>query len=162
MNEQQRLYLVQARTDWRLCGLLKKEPRCHRLHYLQMCTEKLAKAYFWRRPDAGALGHAAFTRLIRAIAGNRRVAEHLGFIKTTHFREWINEISDLAYEIERLAPALAGDGPNPEYPWPREFPQHAPVEREHAFRVWEHLRTPNGQCLWRMIDQLILHFDVWF
>ena len=161
MNEQQRLYLIQARSDWRMVERLKDEPVCHRLLYLQMCTEKLAKAYFWNRPDAAVLGHAAFSRFVRAISNNRLVAQHLGFAKTTHFREWIREVSGLVQEIERLAPALAEDGPNPEYPWPRLSPLHAPVEQP-SFTVWEHLRTPNGQNLWRMIEQLFIHFETWF
>lgn len=46
MNEQQRLYLVQARSDRDILKLLSSQPICHQLHYLQMLTEKLAKAYF--------------------------------------------------------------------------------------------------------------------
>ena len=160
MNEQQRLYLVQSRTDWRLFGLLKGESVCHRLHYLQMCTEKLAKAYFWKSRGAENFGHAAFTKFLRTIATNRRIAKHLGFDKTSHFQEWINEISDLVYEVERLAPDLARGGPNPEYPWPREFPCHAPVE--HSFSVWGRLVAQNGRNLLWMLNELIAHFDAWF
>ena len=160
MNEQQRLYLVQAQTDWKIMQLLKSQPVCHRLHYLQMCTEKLAKAFFWRSPGAGSLGHAAFVKFVRSIATNKKVAQKLGFENTSSFGEWIKDVSDLAYELERLAPALADAGPNPEYPWPREFPEFAPIE--HDFQIWWRLKTPNGRCLWRMIDQLLANFDGWF
>lgn len=63
MNEKQRLYLVQAQSDWNVYQFLKSQPICHRLHYFQMCTEKLAKAYFWKNPGAGNLGHAAFVEV---------------------------------------------------------------------------------------------------
>jgi len=74
MNERQRLYLVQARSDWAVYQLLKSQAICHRLHYFQMCTEKLAKAYFWKSPGAGKLGHAAFVKFVRAIATKQKVA----------------------------------------------------------------------------------------
>src|SRR5271167_1318154 len=109
MNEQQRLYLVQARSDWSIFQLLKRQAVCQQLHYLQMVTEKLGKAFFWRGPGAQNLGHAAFSRFVRAIAANRRVAELIGFPDIASFREWCNDISNLAYTLERLVPALAND-----------------------------------------------------
>jgi hypothetical protein len=160
MNEKQRLYLVQARSDWQVYRLLKSQPNCHRLHYFQMCTEKLAKAYFWKSPGAGNLGHAAFVKFVRAMATRPKVASKLGFDNTVSFGEWIKDVSDLAYELERLAPALAGDGPNPEYPWPRHNPAHAPVE--HDFQAWRHMQSANGRCLWLMIDKVLEDFDQWF
>ena len=62
-----------------------------------------------------------------------------------------------AYTLERLAPALANDGPNSEYPWPRAEPQHAPVE--YRFEMWEDLNTRNGHCLWRLVQQALDHFE---
>jgi hypothetical protein len=160
MNDFQRLYLMQAQSDWKIFQLLREEPICHRLHYLQMSTEKLAKAYFWKNSGGAALGHAAFVKFIRSISTRRRVAERLGFTNAVGFVEWINDVSDLAYELERLAPALAGEGPNPEYPWPRSGPRHAPID--HDFQAWRHFQTPSGACLWRLIDQCLSHFDDWF
>jgi hypothetical protein len=160
MNEQQRLFLVQARSDWDVFQLLKRRPVCHQLHYLQMCTEKLAKAYFWRDKSAANLGHAAFSKFVRSIGTNRTVAEKLGFPNTTSFKEWIKDVSDLAYELERLSPDLAGAGPNPEYPWPREEPTCAPIEQQ--FQAWAHFQTANGNCLRRMIQQALGAFEAWF
>ncbi|MEO6812140.1 MAG: hypothetical protein ABI353_23775 [Isosphaeraceae bacterium] len=160
MNEQQRLYLVQARSDWSIFLMLKNQPVCHRLHYLQMSTEKLAKAYFWKNSGAAALGHASFVKFIRSIATKRQVVTKLGFMNLESFGEWIKDVSDLAYELERLAPALANDGPNPEYPWPRREPRHAPIE--HDFQAWRHFGTANGQHLRRLIEQALANFDAWF
>ena len=160
MNEPQRLYLVQARSDWQIYRLLKSQPVCHRLHYFQMCSEKLAKAFFWKNAGAGNLGHAAFVKFVRALATRRKVAAKLGFIDMASFGEWIKDVSDLAYELERLAPALAEEGPNPEYPWPRANPEHAPVE--HDFEAWHRLQTPSGHHLSIMIGQVLDHFEEWF
>jgi hypothetical protein len=160
MNEQQRLYLVQARSDWRLFKLLKDEPVCHRLHYFQMCTEKLGKAYCWRRQGAENLGHAVFVKFVRAMSTDRKVSKALGFDSLPAFGQWIKHVSDLAYQLERLAPALAYEGPNPEYPWPRTKPQHAPIEYE--FQVWKDFQTRNGNDLSRMIELVFNHFEAWY
>jgi len=45
----------------------------------------------------------------------------------------------LAEGVEDLAPAIAQDGPNPEYPWPRAIPEVAPAE--HEFDLWLTLRV---------------------
>ena len=36
-----------------------------------------------------------------------------------------------------MAPALAVDGPNPEYPWPPGNPNATPAE--HTFSIWQDL-----------------------
>jgi hypothetical protein len=160
MNQQQRLYLVQARSDRWILRLLDREPVCHQLHYLQMLTEKLGKAFFWRGPGAENLGHAAFVRFLRAIAANQRVAEGVGFTSVRSFGEWIEDVLPLAFELERLAPALAADGPNPEYPWPRALPEHTPAE--HDFVFWRHFRSRSGFTLFRMLDLILDNFEAWF
>jgi len=40
-------FLAQAKSDWQIYEHLEKTSfsKCHALHYLQMATEKLAKAY---------------------------------------------------------------------------------------------------------------------
>jgi hypothetical protein len=48
----------------------------------------------------------------------------------------------LADRIEHLAPALALDDENPEYPWPRAAPRIAPAE--HTFQIWEELQKGAG------------------
>ena len=52
----ERAFLAQARSDWNVYRLLSesREPSCHALHYLQMATEKLAKAY--RMRESAKLG----------------------------------------------------------------------------------------------------------
>ena len=55
MTEYQRLFLVQARTDFAVFELLRRQadlPACHKLHYLQMATELLGKAHAWKHGPA--------------------------------------------------------------------------------------------------------------
>lgn len=160
MNEQQRLYWIQARSDWKVFMLLKGQPICHRLHYLQMSTEKLGKAFHWRNASAGKMGHASFVKFVRAMASQSRLAESLGYTNHQGFKEWIKDVSVLAYELERLAPQLAVDGPNPEYPWPRSHPVNSPLE--HDFEAWQNIRTSHGRHLLTMLSKVIDHFEEWF
>jgi hypothetical protein len=55
--------------------------------------------------------------------------------------------------LQDMAPALAGDGPNPEYPWPRDMPEQSPVG--YSFPVWEQLiDTSSGRQLIQLLDYL--------
>jgi hypothetical protein len=48
VTEQQRLFLVQARSDFAVFELFRGNanwPPCHALHYLQMSSELLGKAH---------------------------------------------------------------------------------------------------------------------
>ena len=50
MNAQQSLWYEKVRSDHKVLTLLRRNgaDQCQHLHYLQMVTEKLGKAYFWR------------------------------------------------------------------------------------------------------------------
>lgn len=63
----------------------------------------------------------------------------------------------MAYALERLAPTLAGDGPNPEYPWPQRAPRYAPAT--FKFDVWTQLtNTGRGHQLMQVIQAAIERF----
>jgi hypothetical protein len=63
----------------------------------------------------------------------------------------------LAYQLEHLAPTLAQDGPNPEYPWPHTAPQHAPATFD--FVIWPQLTgTGRGRQLLQIIDIAVKKF----
>ena len=156
MTAAQRVWWEQARSDYAVLLILQREPAgpCHQLHYLQMTTEKLAKAYLWRdgRPP---LSHASFVRFLQALVTSRsnadaaRIAPALGFPRPADLRAWVRQVTPLAHAVEQLAPALAGDGPNAEYPWPRDAPAHAPATFE--FPVWERLQTRTGRQLFSFL-----------
>ncbi len=141
MTESQRLFLVQARTAFDVFGLLhgqSKLPPCHSLHYLQMATELLGKAHVWKygRPRST---HRAFVGFLRSLATNRKAQKQLGYEGSNQsWEHLIRKSVPLADRIQGLAPALAGDGPNPEYPWPQGAPEVAPAEYE--FEIWLELQ----------------------
>ena len=134
MNDYQRCWWEQARSDHAVLVLLRRRnaASCHQLHYLQMTTEKLSKAYFWRSgdpPKKSHIGFATFMRRLQQVSAPQRqqIADIFGFSRFAGFQSWSYNAMPLVYGLERLAPALAGDGPNPEYPWPQDAPQHVPA-----------------------------------
>jgi hypothetical protein len=165
MTPVQTLWWEQVHAEHRILLHLRKAgaEACHQLHYLQMVTEKLGKAYFWRSGNPPRRSHASFVRFLQALAGRpmvdrNRIAQLLGFNRSDDFERRIQVTAPLAYELERLAPALAGDdGPNPEYPWPRLAPAETPVMFE--FSVWFQLtNSGRGRRLLKVIDHAVEEF----
>lgn len=167
MNSYQELWWQQAQSDYAALTLLRRHgaDSCQLLHYLQMVTEKLAKAYFWRSGNAPPRSHASFVRFMRSLGGVRQserdnVAAAFGFRRFEDLRHWVRSALPLAYELERLAPALAGNGPNPEYPWPWKVPEYVPA-RFH-FDVWDQLtNTGRGRQLMQVIQSAVNNFSMY-
>ena len=165
MNDYQRLWWEQTRSDHAVLLMLRQKGAvpCHQLHYLQMVTEKLGKAYFWRSGHPPPKSHVSFVRFLQALdnrsnADRAHIANLLGFGKVHGFVNWISTVTPLAHALERLAPALAGDqGPNPEYPWPRLAPVRAPTT--YTFPVWKDLTEKGqGRQLLKVIDLAVVCF----
>lgn len=92
----------------------------HQLHYLQMVTEKLAKAMLTPvgSLDPAPTSHTAFVRMLQSLKGRPEVRHQLGFTDTALFRSYIDSLLGIADQIQRLSPDRAGlKQPNPEYPW---------------------------------------------
>lgn len=128
-------FLRQARSDFALLGRLNdpQVPYCHRLHYLQMTAEKLAKSFLVQPgcADPPRFSHAALVRMLQTLKNRPEISEQLGFPETRVFGRYIDALLPLAREIERLAPSHAGlTQPNPEYPWrhPGTAEIHVPAE----------------------------------
>ena len=140
MTEQQRLFLVQARTDFAVFKLLESQrdlPGCHALHYLQMATEMLGKT---RLGTGSSSSHIALVPFLKSMQTNREAQRQLGYSgRNENWQHTIRKSIQLAEQIQVLAPKLAGDGPNPEYPWPRENPHVAPAE--YRFPIWIELQS---------------------
>ena len=156
MNNFQKLWWKQAQSDHGAFILLRGQgiAQCHSLHYLQMLTEKLAKAYFWRSDHPPPRSHSGFVQFLRFLGAVRerdreRIARLFSFNRFQDFQGRIRTLLPIAYDLERIAPALANDGPNPEYPWPHAQPAYAPVD--HDFTVWSRLTTGQGRDLMRVI-----------
>lgn len=164
MNRYQELWLEQARSDHVLLVFFRQNGihPCHQLHYLQMATEKLAKAYFWRSGTPPPRSHARFVDFMRSLGGvqrsqQARLAASLGFKSFAGMQSWIRSVMPMVYALERLAPGLAADGPNPEYPWPHGAPTHSPVG--YHFDLWTQLASTGlGRRLAQFIGQAINRF----
>jgi hypothetical protein len=164
MNSYQELWWQQARSDHEVFVLVRGQgmAQCHSLHYLQMATEKLAKAYFWRSGSPPPRSHAGFVQFLRFLGQVRpsdrdRVANLFSFARFVDFQNWIRAILPIAYDLERLTPDLANDGPNPEYPWPHAQPRSAPAN--YNFQIWGSLSNAQGRDLMRVIRIAIERFQ---
>jgi hypothetical protein len=155
MTEHQRLFLVQARTDFEVFRFFRKErwPECHAHHYLQMATEKLGKAQAVKHRPPETLGHRAFVDFLKSLSANKQAKKQLDYEgRTASWRTVIRKSIPLAESIEAFAPSIALDRPNPEYPWPRADPCTAPAE--HSFEVWRDLQKPAGRQFLSLLADL--------
>jgi hypothetical protein len=164
MNGAQELWWRQAQSDLELFIQLRRAGvhECHLLHYLQMATEKLSKAYLWRSGHAPPKSHTGFVRFLKALLDRRaeldRIAIVLGFRRRDDLDNWVRKVQTLAYSLQNIAPAEAANGPNPEYPWPYETPVHCPAG--HAFALWNQLaNTGQGRKLLEFIERAVARFD---
>jgi hypothetical protein len=154
-------YLEQARSDWEVYKLLEDSEcaTCHALHYLQMTTEKLAKALLLLSGipfETVRASHRAFTQFLQIASRNREIQEALGMTRP-QLRMSIRELLPIAYEIERLAPALAVGGANVEYPW-ESLPGVTTVPASYNFPVHSTLQLPRGRKLLKLVDIALNQF----
>lgn len=115
-------YFTQAQNDYRVFREFKKRTdvaMCQKLHYLQMATEKLAKA-FLSPPNGGCPPrvHTALAKFLRISKGRREIRRQLGYGENYHaYCLYIDNLIDIAERIEHLAPVGDKEHVNPEYPW---------------------------------------------
>jgi len=164
MNDAQERWWEQARSDHRIFLLLRRndaEP-CHQLHYLQMASEKLGKAYLWRTGRPARRSHLSFVTFLLALNDRSKsdldlIAALLGFGHGRAFESWLRPASSIAHALERTAPALAGDGANAEYPWPHASPVHSPATYE--FDIWKRpTETARGRQFVTVIEAAVRTF----
>jgi len=159
-------FLRQARSDWDAYQKTVEFewPSCHRLHYLQMATEKLSKALLVAgdtKLENLTGTHAAFVNFIRIICNNRKLKNILGMKRSQQMAHF-NQLLPLAHEIELLAPALAQNGPNPEYPW-KDASGNVLAPTDHPFRLIQQLqKTRQGIQLLKHIDIFLKRFEELF
>jgi len=131
-------------------------PVCQQLHYLQMSTEKLAKAFSC--PQSGAApktSHAALTRFLRISKGRQELRRALGYEGNYDaYVSYIDSILPLAEKIEALAPeGKRLDKPNPEYPWTCELGTAiAPIDYDFT-DIW--MDAPGINKLKTLIEHLL-------
>ena len=117
MNEAQGLWWTEAMSDLSIFVQLRRDGvhECHLLHYLQMATEKLSKAYLWRSGHPPPRSHTGFVRFLTALLDRRReqgrIARVFGFARPADLDSWVRSVRPLAYSLQNIAPAEAGNGP---------------------------------------------------
>jgi hypothetical protein len=156
VKEEQRLFLVQAKSAYAVYKLLNADEslhHCHALHYLQMATELLGKANAWKSGPIRK-SHKAFVSFLRSLSSNTKAQRQLRYEgRNENWTNTIRKITPIAESLQRMAPALADNGPNPEYPWPPDAPTDTPVE--FAFPIWRELtETSHGRRLILLIQSL--------
>jgi len=162
----QTAFLRQAKSDWEAYQKTTESewPDCQRLHYLQMVTEKLSKAFLVvgdTKLENLTSSHAAFVKFIRIMSVNRNLQSALGMKKSPQKAKF-KALLPLAREIELLAPALAQGGPNPEYPW--EDPSGGVLApADHSFPLMQRLqKTPQGIQMLKYIEIFLNRFEELF
>jgi hypothetical protein len=118
-----------------------------------MASELLGKAYAWQQGPVGK-SHKALLKFLRSLSSNAKAQRQLGYEgQNENWTHTIRKITPMAESLQKMAPALANDGPNPEYPWPAGSPTTAPVE--YQFPIWENLtETTYGRTLLSFIHHL--------
>jgi hypothetical protein len=93
---------------------------CHRLHYIQMASEKLVKSFLTLGSDeVPKKTHSGLLLFLRTLRSNPFVRSRLGFSdKHQKFDAYLKGLQPVAEAIDLLAPALGTkNGVNAEYPW---------------------------------------------
>lgn len=161
LNGPQRLFLDQANSDYGIYLHCKQKSVCHRLHYLQMCTEKLSKVWFWRLLSTPGRGHWTFEPFLRGLETSGRTDFHemFGYSNAKRFQLLKPKIFDIARRIQDLAPGL--NNANPEYPWPRNFPIAGPLK--HSFAEWhDWSSTVAGRRLHDFVKNVLANYTSYF
>ena len=115
-------FLKQAESDYSVFQEFNvgKKPVAQQLHYLQMATEKLAKALSCGHgKEPPKTTHAALGRFLRISKGRPELRRDLGYEGNYQaFVSYVDSLLPFAEKIEGLAPeGKRLDKPNPEYPW---------------------------------------------
>jgi hypothetical protein len=128
-----------------------------------MATEKLGKALL----IAGDMSlerithtHAAFVKFLRVARNNHNLQKRLG-MSHSQLKAHFNRLLPIANEIEVLAPTLAQDGPNPEYPW-LDRSGHILVPIDYSFPQMKLMQSPQGAQLFRYIRHFFVEFEKLF
>jgi hypothetical protein len=159
-----RAFLAQARSDWAVYKLLSASdvPACHVLHYLQMASEKLAKAYRLRDTEAPVeeltRHHTGFAKFLNQYLLSPRFKER--YHGKDHALQSMRKSAErLARAVERLAPAIdSGATPeNAEYPWQTGDRVVAPCE--WSYPELSLLKEPNGLAFLKTLEEAFRDYD---
>ena len=128
-----------------------------------MTTEKLGKAVLLRSGtnlDKVSSTHKTFVRFLQVAARNPSLRQAFQ-LDARQLQEYVKDVLPVADQIERLAPTLAQNGPNAEYPW-KTPSGDVKVPASFAFPVMRELRSLKGRKLLKLIKRLLDEFDTFF
>ena len=149
-------YAAQSRSDFTVYRLhLTSAEECHRLHYLQMACEKIAKAYRLRDRVSVNLddlySHVVFSKFIVIYLKSTPV-RHRYRAQEAKRRRMERYAHSLALEIEKLAPAVDRDQTpeNAEYPWMVGETIFVPCR--HSYPISRLLGEQGGRDILKLIE----------
>jgi len=176
MNQRQ-AFLVQARSDFEVFDHLRSNagfdlPECHALHFLQMATEKLAKAVIGSPHEAVRQDtHVAFSRISRSLR-RRDYGVLLGYASFDAYTSFLRQAAPLFRRIDELHPGIGpqtgeqrGLSPNVEYPWRTRNSAGAIEWRAPAqfrFGVLQELQSRRGHQLIDFVKRLLNRAELMF
>lgn len=128
-----------------------------------MVAEKLCKAYLLRTGQPPVRKHIGFSQFMRSLTSRLKserqsaIPDAFGVKSAKQFVAMLAGFHRFAGELQRVAPAEAGNGPNAEYPWPDADPVHYPAGYE--FGLWNELidRGPGRRFL-SFIERAVKEF----
>lgn len=157
-------FIAQARSDWAVYEILAVqrdvEP-CHRLHYLQMVCEKVAKAYRLRDTTAPVDNivsrHSGFAKFVAPFFIAVLKDEYRN--REAQLRQLLRQARAIAREIEKLAPAIdrLAAPENAEYPWERDGQVTAPCS--YGFPSLDLLRQAGGRAFLNLVERALDDFE---
>ncbi len=112
-------FLLQAQSDWQIYKKLNTPniEDCHRLHYLLMASEKLAKHYLSTVDNPPEKSHYVLDTFIHSCNFNTDLRNYLGFKDNKKgYVEYLKSIKQTAFEFLKLVPRDLSSM-NVEYPW---------------------------------------------
>jgi len=117
-----------------------------------MATELLGKASAAKFSEVKP-SHKALVAFLRSLATNTSAQVQLGYTgRNENWEHTIRKSIPLATELQKLAPALANNGPNAEYPWPTVLPTTAPTE--FVFPIWNQFQETAGRTFLALLRKL--------
>ncbi len=158
-------YAMQARSDfevYKILTQLEEVEACHRLHYLQMACEKIAKAYRLRDTETSLENaqtrHVAFADFIEIYLRSRKVVKRYA-ARGEMLKNVTRDARLFARDIERLAPAVDREQTpqNVEYPWEDNGEVICPCR--YDFPMLRRLRSPAGANFLKVIETAFSDFD---
>jgi hypothetical protein len=106
--------------------------------------------------DGDKKSHKALVKFLRGLSSNAKAQKQLGYEgQNENWAHTIRKSLALAERVQKLAPKLAVNGPNPEYPWPPDKPVAAPAE--YTFPIWSELtEKSHGRALLKLLNDLFV------